>query len=482
MNPLPRSASLSLLALLAGTSLAQAQRVWYVSPTGSPNTSGDSWTTALNGIELAIQRAQPGDRVWVRAGTYINTQSRGAPISMRTGVVVLGGFAGNETNESSRNPEANLTTITGDLNGDDDLGGTTADNANTVIDVPPGTVATAVLDGFTIRSARSQGIRVNGSFTLRNCTLTRHTGSFTGSVLGMANAALGSVLRVENCRFIRNGSPAFAGPLVAIESSAVVTIVNSSFLANVGGPVIRVQNLFASDSSFSLVNCQVVQNRIVANAAVTLRPQGGTLAIIGSTIAGNESTGGFAAGLSIESTQPGVLLRNSILWGNRVGTIPPNLSAQIQAPLGGLSVDYCRVQEWVQGQPFSGVGTSGADPRLADLDGPDDLFGTGDENVRLLGDSSAIDAGNNFYVPPDVLDLDRDGNTTEPTPFDLAGGPRFLDEASVPDTGVGTPPIVDIGAFERGQPIEECAADFNNDGQVDLFDYLDFVVAFGADC
>src|SRR4030095_9529591 len=35
------------------------------------------------------------------------------------------------------------------------------------------------------------------------------------------------------------------------------------------------------------------------------------------------------------------------------------------------------------------------------------------------------------------------------TPTDVAGLPRFFDDPGAPDTGAGTPPIVDMGAHER---------------------------------
>jgi hypothetical protein len=52
-------------------------------------------------------------------------------------------------------------------------------------------------------------------------------------------------------------------------------------------------------------------------------------------------------------------------------------------------------------------------------------------------------------VPADIADLDDDGDTTERTPLDLAGRARFTDDPKVGDTGTGTPPIVDMGAYER---------------------------------
>ena len=56
--------------------------------------------------------------------------------------------------------------------------------------------------------------------------------------------------------------------------------------------------------------------------------------------------------------------------------------------------------------------------------------------------------GINTAVPPDAADLDNDADTAESAPYDAADSPRFVDDA-VPDTGNGTPPIVDMGAYER---------------------------------
>jgi uncharacterized repeat protein (TIGR01451 family) len=73
-------------------------------------------------------------------------------------------------------------------------------------------------------------------------------------------------------------------------------------------------------------------------------------------------------------------------------------------------------------------GSSEANPEFVDL-------AVGD--FRLRATSPAIDAGNNDQVPPTTV-------------TDLDGSARFADAPDVPDTGAGTPPIVDIGAFEFG--------------------------------
>ncbi len=60
------------------------------------------------------------------------------------------------------------------------------------------------------------------------------------------------------------------------------------------------------------------------------------------------------------------------------------------------------------------------------------------DNYRLQVPSPCIDAGDNTAVPPSL--------TT-----DLDGLPRFIDDPATPDTGNGTPPIVDMGAYEFQQ-------------------------------
>ncbi len=93
---------------------------------------------------------------------------------------------------------------------------------------------------------------------------------------------------------------------------------------------------------------------------------------------------------------------------------------------------------------------------------------------RLLPGSPCIDAGSNADVPADMADLNGNGNTTEPLPIDLGGAGRFADDPCTADTGSGTPPIVDMGAYEY-----HCG-DVNGDASVDVVDLLYLVDAFGS--
>jgi hypothetical protein len=134
-------------------------------------------------------------------------------------------------------------------------------------------------------------------------------------------------------------------------------------------------------------------------------------------------------------------IKNCILWGNDAPVDP-----EINGP---AVVTYSNI---AGGYP--GTGNINSDPLFANP-------GTGD--FRLSPDSPCIDAGDNTAVPPGIL-------------TDLEGLPRFVDDPATPDTGVGPPPVVDMGAYEFQVP---CLADVNGDGEVDVLDLLALLAAWG---
>jgi len=101
-------------------------------------------------------------------------------------------------------------------------------------------------------------------------------------------------------------------------------------------------------------------------------------------------------------------------------------------------------------------------------------------DYRLQTYSDCIDAACNCAVPPDVLDLDGDGDTDEYRPFDLDGEGRFFDDPATDDTGSGLPPIVDMGAYEFGGGGEPpCRGDLDGDRAVGLTDLARLLANFG---
>ncbi len=70
------------------------------------------------------------------------------------------------------------------------------------------------------------------------------------------------------------------------------------------------------------------------------------------------------------------------------------------------------------------------------------------EDFTLLAGSPCIDAADNSGVPTDIDDIDGDADTAEQLDSDLAGNDRIKDDTATADTGIGTAPIVDMGAYE----------------------------------
>ncbi len=129
-----------------------------------------------------------------------------------------------------------------------------------------------------------------------------------------------------------------------------------------------------------------------------------------------------------ENSNP--VLTNVIVWGNS----PPQIYNDPNAPLSTPVIQYSDIENGSTSNH-----SINQDPKFVrnPTPGGDGIWGTADDDfgdLRLQFTSPAIDAGDNTAVPIDVL-------------TDLLGLLRFFD-FSTPDTGNGTPPIVDMGAYE----------------------------------
>lgn len=169
-----------------------------------------------------------------------------------------------------------------------------------------------------------------------------------------------------------------------------------------------------SDRSSPVVtNCTFSDNQIVGNS---------------------EGAGGMSNLLESSPT-----ITNTIFWGNlpeQVDYDDPNSIRKISYSL-------------VEGGS-AGIGNIDANPLFVDAPADD---------LHLQAGSFAIDAGNNALTDG-PLDLDLDN--------------RFKDDPATADTGIGSVPIVDMGAYEYGISMCLCAnglaGDINCDGIVNMFD------------
>jgi parallel beta-helix repeat protein len=225
-------------------------------------------------------------------------------------------------------------------------------------------------------------------------------------------------------------------------------------------------------------NCSFTGNTASSDGGGMYKHVGSDATATNCTFTGN-SAGASAGGICNFNNSP--TLTNCILWANSDGG-GMDESAQIQG--GTPDLEYCCVQGWTGS--LGGVGNIGDDPLFKDADGPDGVFGTEDDNPELAAGSPCIDAGDNNAVPPDIADLDSDGNESERIPLDLAGNARFTDDPARVDTGnpaAGYPEIVEMGAYERYEFCGSGAYPYppgdvsGPDGVRDCFlDFYDFAV------
>jgi hypothetical protein len=207
----------------------------------------------------------------------------------------------------------------------------------------------------------------------------------------------------------------------------------------------------SGSSSPTLVNCLFLHNSTQGQGggfSAGRPPLPGSPKLINCTFFGNSA--GTGGGYS--QTGPGTgTLRNCILWGDS-----PD---EIVVLEGAVDVTYSDIQG---GWP--GTGNIDADPLFVDPDGPDNIPGNEDDDLRLAAGSPCIDSGDNTALPADEPDLDTDGDTTEPIPVDLDGNPRITGDA------------VDMGAYEY-----LCPADTDGNGAVDVDDLTAVILDWGTD-
>jgi hypothetical protein len=301
----------------------------------------------------------------------------------------------------------------------------------------------------------------SASLTMRNCTVSQNAAAdreywgstfdpppgVNGGGLALRNGAQATLV---NCTLRTNqagagaiariGGPGGGGGGISVESAASVQLHGCVIHDNVAGHGGSGEmqgsgglggdggGVFVSAGTCVISNCTLAQNETGLGA--NSRPRG---------------SGGASMGP--------IQYSNCVIWANT-----PNQLA------GGPSVRYSDVQGGA-----AGVGNISSDPQFVSI---------AQDNYRLAQFSPCIDAGENASVPPDSLDLDGDGDLTEPMPLDRDGNPRFQDDSGMADTGAGTPPLVDMGAYEFGLT-SGCPADLNGDGTVSLADLAVLLSNFG---
>ncbi|HYN89568.1 MAG TPA: right-handed parallel beta-helix repeat-containing protein, partial [Ardenticatenaceae bacterium] len=271
-----------------------------------PTHDGATWSTAFTRLQVALTHAVSGTEIWVATGVYTPGTTVSDTFTLKSGVAIYGGFAATETLREQRDWRANVTVLSGDLEGNDT---TNADGVVTDTDnisgansyhvlVGSGTDATALLDGFTVTAGhangsylhhdRGAGMRnVGGSPTVANVTFSGNLAAWAGG--GMFNEQ-GSNSILTNVTFSGNSANLAGGGMSNLGSRT--TLTNITFIGNsaeFGGGMI--------DDGWS--NSILTNVTFSGNSARTgggMYASGSGLALIDVTFSGNraEEGGGLA--------------------------------------------------------------------------------------------------------------------------------------------------------------------------------------------
>jgi hypothetical protein len=319
---------------------------------------------------------------------------RGASFRLVSGSAIKGGYAGYGAPDPN---ERDIELYEAILSGDIGTAGVNTDNAYHVV-CSNSCDDKTILDGFTITSGFADGFRND---------------SGGGGMLINSSGPI-----VTNCIFRANYAR-FGGGLCNFDDSQ--TVLRSCLFS--GNSAITSGAIDNYHSTLNLTNC---------------------------TLSGNVATN--VAGIYNRNASSATVT-SCIIWGNQDNSG----SGQAAQILGGTSaIDYSCIQGWTGA--LGGTGNSDSEPLFIDANGPDDISGTQDDNLRLKPLSLCINSGDPSY-------------TVEPNETDVAGSPRLIGGC------------VDMGAYEADYievPMKLTPQAFNPGGEGNWLK-LHFVLPDGYD-
>jgi predicted outer membrane repeat protein len=314
---------------------------------------------------------------------------------------------------------------------------------------------------FSENSAENDGGAMffgsNGSSTVTHCKFVNNITGAGGGGGAIANS--GGNVEMFDCQLRANIGADNGG---GIWNSGYLKVVNGSFFDNLvenygGGGIF---NYIGGQTE--LYNCLFVGNQSVQSGGA-IYSHSGEILLSNCTLSQNQAqdNGGGVYNYSGESN-----IFNCIFWSNTASGDGNEIALYNESTLNisysDIKGDVDDIYDDGSGNTIIGIDNINTDPCFTDPNGPDGVIGTEDDNLRLMADSPCIDAGNNDAVPEDANDLDNDGNTIEPIPWDLDSRDRIVD-GYCSDTNV-----VDMGAYEFTSAYY---GDFDGDCDVEFIDY-----------
>jgi len=259
-------------------------------------------------------------------------------------------------------------------------------------------VAATIIDG----NGADTVVTFNGTETsdceLLGFTITNGYGPNNQSGAGITGSNTNAT--IANCIIKDNIATKHGGGVRGANGLIDACIITGNYAYDDGGGI--------TDCHGTISNCLVYDNTAIDKGGGMNNCNG---EIVNCTVVYN--TAGVAGGGLNDSTGT---VTNCIFWGNSLGQV----SGLWPWPNGYMT--YSCIQEW----KYGGTGNITTNP---------DFINPGSDNYRLSAGSPCIDAGDNTTVPVGIA-------------TDLEGSPRIVDDPNTTDTGNGTAPIVDMGAYE----------------------------------
>ncbi len=378
---------ISLYGLLAA-SAASAATLYVIPSGGAISGACDSWGAACT-LRTTLGTAASGDEVWVEAGVYKPGIHGGDTFTIPPGVAVYGGFAGTETALSERDPAANVTVLSGDIDNNDSVDANGADTDTTkivgsnsavvvTINATAGSkvLSDTVLDGFTITGASSvAGLWCDNVESFAECSPT-----------------------LSNLTFSGNMGHAIINDAVAAASISSPTLTNVTFSGNSGSAMFN-HAASGTVSSPTLTNVTFSDNHssTIGGAMFNQAGGGGTSSptLTNVTFSGN-SAGTDGGAIYNEGSDDGVsspVLTNVTFSGNSAGTNGGAIYNHADSGGGGLSAESSPVFSNVT---FSGNSAGDSGGAIYNNTGSSNFFGVIKPvltNVTFSGNSAGSEGG-----------------------------------------------------------------------------------------
>jgi hypothetical protein len=391
----------------------------YVDHAATGSGDGSSWANAFTTLDEGLLNMTPIKQIRVAQGIYKPSTSgladpRKATFLIPNNAKIYGGFNGTEATLAERNPKTNITTLNGDLSGNDNSSifhttGSRSDNTYHVVTLK-GSLAGIVMDGFTISGGNANGsynytLGVNSFDDTRggaiyantndaanysiyaevtNCILEKNTGSDVG-VYAQVTTLLNSYISINfNSCIVRNNqsSGSFSNIFLQGFKNSTTNQVVSSYFTNC-----LFHNNVSNGSASQGASCILTYQNATAGGAYTTAYIGMT----NCTFSGNTGPSGHAVSILYGSN---TTIVNSILYNNG------NTTPLYIFPSSG-SIMPSGFNNIIQGGTLGGTNINPLFVSASDF--------------HLISTSPAINAGNNAYLGSVTTDLDGNARIVNST-------------------------------------------------------------------